>query len=103
MAQQNKYKFPDDPELKQLIRDQLAGYKVMNEFVRQEQRRNLPKMTPEESKEIFEGLWMMWEYTRKKYPDYKKLDKLRIKQLIKRRKLWDRISKASVSSHDSTL
>lgn len=93
MAQQEKYKFPNDPALKQLIRDQLEGFKVMNEFVRQEQRRNLPKMTPEESKEIYQELLNIWEHSRSQNPDMGNLDRLRLQKLIIRRRLFDRIAK----------
>lgn len=98
-----KFKFYEDPLIKQRVREQITGYKKMNEFILQEQRENLPKMTPEKSNEIYEGLWTMWEFSRKKYPDYKKLDRLRIEELVKRRKIWDRITKGLKSLNDSTL
>ncbi|NIR51783.1 hypothetical protein GWO43_24710 [candidate division KSB1 bacterium] len=82
---QKKYKIVKVPKKRRLIREQIAGFKRMNEFVREEQRQELPEMTPEESKEIFEGLWMMWENTKKQYPDYKKLDRIRIQELVGRK------------------
>lgn len=103
MSKKKSYEIHKDPVLKQRIRDQIAGFKKMNELVLEEQRRNLPKMTPEESKEIYEGLWMMWEFTRKKYPDYKKLDRLRIDELVNRRKIWDLLAKGLALSDDFTL
>ncbi|MFQ5824956.1 MAG: hypothetical protein ACE5JB_12950 [bacterium] len=92
MTKQKKYKLPDDPALRQLIRDQLAGYKVMNEFVQQEQRRNLPKMTPEESKEIYIELLKIWEHSQKQNHDMGNLDRLRIQELVERRRLFDKIA-----------
>lgn len=103
MSKNMFYEIHKDPVLKKRIRDQIAGFKKMNEFVLNEQRENLPKMTFEKSNEIYEGLWTMWEFSRKKYPDYKKLDRMHIEELVKRRKIWDRIAKGLKSLNDPTL
>ena len=86
-----------------MIREQLAGFKKMNEFVREEKRHKFPTMTAERSREIYEGLWSMWEFTRAKYPDYKKTDRLRIRDLVERRRIWDLIAKGLASENDRPL
>ncbi|MFQ5639942.1 MAG: hypothetical protein ACE5IR_18335 [bacterium] len=93
MKTKQAYKIIHDPKVKQLIRDQIEGYKEMNEFVQDEQRKNLPKMTPEESKAIYEELWQVWENSQKQNPlDMRQMDRLRIKALIHRRRLFDKIA-----------
>jgi len=72
-----KYKFHEDPLIKQRVREQMAGYKKMNEIILQEQRENLPKMTPEESKAIYEDLFLVWEHTQKQNPDRGDLERLK--------------------------
>jgi hypothetical protein len=101
---QKEYEFGIDPKYHQLVRDQIEGFKKMNEFVENERRRNLPKMTAEESQRIYEELWMIWEDTRKQHPDYKKLDRLRIEEKVERRKTWERIAEGLKALYvDSSL
>jgi len=88
-----KGQFQEFVTAKQRIREQMQGFSRLNDLVRQERIGNLPKLSAKESKAIYEGLWKMWAHCRKKYPDYRKLDTLRIRELVKRRKLWDRIAK----------
>ncbi len=46
MDSKNEYKLILDPRHRQLIREQIEGFKKMNEFVRQERRQKLPNMSP---------------------------------------------------------
>ncbi len=95
---QKKYsaKLPRDFAGRQLIKEAMAGYGRMNEFTKEELRRNLPKMTEDKSRQIFEELYTAWEHTRKYYPTDPKtdaiLDQLHIRELIETRRLWDKIA-----------
>ncbi|MFQ5865316.1 MAG: hypothetical protein ACE5IW_08830 [bacterium] len=92
MKRNKEFKLIKDPEKRQLIRDQFAGFKLMNEFVRKEQRQKLPKMTPEESKEIYIELLKIGEHSQKQNRDMGNLDRLRIQELVERRRLFDKIA-----------
>jgi len=89
---QKEYKFEIDPKYHQLIRDQMAGFKKMNEFVEEERRRNLPRMTAKESIAIYRDLLEIWEYSQQNNPDMGDLDKKRIEELVKRRRLFNEIA-----------
>ncbi|MFQ6113715.1 MAG: hypothetical protein ACE5NG_06440 [bacterium] len=92
MKNKKEFKLIKDPEKRQRIRDQLAGFKRMNEFVRKEQRQKLPKMTAEESKEIYIELLKIWEHSQKQNHDMGTVDRLRIQELVERRRLFDKIA-----------
>lgn len=85
---------PRDSAGRQLIKEALSGYSRANKFVEGELRRNLPKMTEDESRQEYEELYSVWEHTRKHHPDPKGeaiLDQLHIQYLVERRRLWDKI------------
>jgi hypothetical protein len=68
----------------------------MNQFTEEELRRNLPKMTEEESRREYEELCEVWEHTQKYYPDPQgeaMLDQRHIQYLVERRRLWDKIAR----------
>ncbi len=85
---------PRDAAGRQLIKEAITGYGRVNKFLEEELKRNLPKMTENESRKEYEELCSVWEHTRKHYPDPKGeaiLDQLHIQYLVERRRLWDRI------------
>lgn len=93
---QKKYptQLPRDSASRQLLREALAGYGRMNRFVEAELKRNLPKMTEEESSQEYAELYAVGEHTRKHYPDPQgeaALEQQHIQYLIERRRLWDKI------------
>ncbi|MFQ5771767.1 MAG: hypothetical protein ACE5HX_14630 [bacterium] len=92
MNSKKAYKLFCDPLNRQLIRDQIAGFKKMNELVRKEQREKLPKMTTEESKKIYMELLQIWEHSQKQNPEMGNLDRLRSQELIKQRDLFAKIA-----------
>src|SRR5574341_914451 len=96
MPKKYSARLPRDPASRYLIKEALEGYRRMNQFTEEELRRNLPKMTEEESRREYEDLCKVWEHTQKYYPDPQGealLDQLHIEYLIERRRLWDRIAR----------
>jgi hypothetical protein len=95
MQKKHSTQLPRDSAGRQLVKEALAGYGRANEFIEEEElRRNLPKMTENESRQEYEELCSVWEHTRKHYPDPKGeaiLDQLHIQYLVERRRLWDKI------------
>lgn len=85
---EKEYKFEIDPRYHQLVRDQMAGFEKMNEFAEDERRRNLPKMTAEDSLANYADLLAVWERTQQTNPDMGALDKRRVEELIERRRLF---------------
>lgn len=84
-----------DPERRRLIKEMLAGYRLMNELDEEEMRRRLPKTTEAEARKIFEDLYSGWEYTRKQYPNPEgeaRLARLHLHELIEQRRVWDKIA-----------
>ncbi len=93
---QKKYstQLPRDSAGRQLVKEALAGYSRVNDFIEEELKRKLPKMTENESRREYEELYAVWEHTRKHHPDPKGeaiLDQLHIQYLVERRRLWDKI------------
>ncbi len=85
---------PRDSAGRQLIKEAIAGYGRVNKFIEEELKRNLPKMTENESRQEYEELYSVWDQTRKLYPDPKGeaiLDQIHIQHLVERRRLWDKI------------
>ncbi|MGH7495996.1 MAG: hypothetical protein ACREOO_26890 [bacterium] len=94
MSKKYKILLPRDPESRRIIREALAGYRRMNEFTEEELRRELPKMTEDDSRKIFEELYAAWQQTRQYYPDPKGdaiLDQQHIQELVEQRRLWNKI------------
>jgi hypothetical protein len=87
-------KLPRDPEGRQLIKEALAGYRIMNELTEEELYRELPKLTEEQARKDFEELCAAWDLTRKHHPDPEGeaiLDQLHIQELVEQRRLWNKI------------
>jgi len=76
-------------ELRALVRDQMAGYKKMNEIVSEELSRELPQMTPEQSRADFEALCQVWETTLKQYPLPEIFEEQRIQDAIAYRRIFN--------------
>jgi hypothetical protein len=95
MPKKYSAQLPRDPAGLALMKKALAGYRRMNQLTEEERRRDLPKMTEEASRNVYEDLCEVWEHTRKHYPDPQgeaRLDQLHIQYLIERRQLWDKIA-----------
>ena len=94
MPPKYKIRLPRDPGSRRVIREALAGYRRMNEFTEEELRRELPKMTEDRSRRIFEELYTAWLQTRRYHPDPKGdaiLDQQHIQELVEQRRLWNKI------------
>jgi hypothetical protein len=94
MPQKNKIRLPRNLESRRVICEALAGYRRMNEFTEEELRRELPKMTEDDSRKIFEELYAAWQQTRQYYPDPRGdaiLDQQHIQEFVEQRRLWNKI------------
>jgi hypothetical protein len=89
MLQKYRNRLPRDAKRRQLIKEAIAGCGRMNQFTEEELWRNLPKMTEDEARQVFEELYAAWEHTRKYYPSHPKgdaiLDKIHIEELVETR------------------
>lgn len=96
MPKKYKAQLPRDAKSRQLIKEAMAGYGRMNQFTEEELWRNLPKMTEDEARQVFEELYAAWEHTRRYYPNNPQgdaiLDKIHIHELVETRILWDKLA-----------
>lgn len=95
MPKKYSTQLPRDARGREIIKDALAGYRRMNEFSESELRNDLPKMTEDESRKQFEELCLVWHHSHLPSPsttDDAMLDQMHIEELVKGRRLWDKIA-----------
>ena len=76
--------------LKPQVLEYLQGYALANEFLKAERRRELARMTPEESRAIFDQLCEIWERSGSKAGGHlDALDDLRLASLLAQRRAFE--------------
>ncbi len=71
----------------------LRGYAEANEFIEAERMARLSRMTPAESRRIFEELYRLWECAgRQSGGDWEALERLEIERLIERSRAFVRLA-----------
>lgn len=71
----------------------LCGYTEANEFIEAERMARLSRMTPAESRRIFEELYRLWERTgRQAGGDWEALERLKIERLIEQSQAFVRLA-----------
>lgn len=78
-----------DPKL---LRQTIEGYKEVNRITEEERMRRLQSMTTEESKAIYDSLCEIY-FSHFSKEEYEKLEPLRIEFLVRRRQLFDKVSR----------
>ena len=89
MPQKECTKLSDNPDIRSLIRKQLAGYRRVNEFIDIEKRRKLQRMTVDESRAIFVDLCRAWEHSFKQNPSLGDLERQRLHDLLEYRRIFN--------------
>ncbi len=71
----------------------LRGYAEANEFIEAERMARLARMTPAESRRIFEELYQLWEHAgRQSGGDWETLERLKIERLIEQSQAFVRLA-----------
>ena len=88
-SQEQYSRLTKDPSIRNRIRDQIQGYQRMNKKIKAEKRRELSRMTTDESRTIFNDLCLAWEHSFEKNPNLGNLENKRIQDLIEYRRLFN--------------
>lgn len=76
------------------VAEMIRAYAAASDFLEAERMARLAKMTPEESREIFEALYALWSQTgRGSGGDREALDRLKIDHLIEQRRAFERLAR----------
>lgn len=71
----------------------IRGYTEANEFIEAERMARLSRMTPAESRRIFEELYRLWERAgRQSGGDWEALERLKIERLIEQSQAFVRLA-----------
>jgi hypothetical protein len=77
------------------VLEYLRGYALANEFLEAERRENLARMTPEESRAIFDQLCEIWDQSGSKAGgDLGALDELHLESHLRQRRAFELYAKA---------
>jgi len=92
-----------DPEIRSRIREQLAGYRRMNEIVQAERRLRLSRMTAEESTAIFDSLIRTWELARIQDRSMSGFEARRMRDIIEYRRVFNLIGERLSARNESSV
>ncbi len=73
------------------IKKVINGWKMADKFINEEQKKRLPEMSPEESKNIYTVLMEGWEKNKKDNGNIDKIKKMRINEIVSLRKKLDKL------------
>lgn len=76
------------------VAEMIRAYAAASDFLEAERMAWLMRMTPEESREIFEALYALWSQTgREAGGNWEALERLKVDHLIEQRRAFERLAR----------
>lgn len=77
---------------KQMIRETLAGYAAANDYLEQERKERLARLTPEEARQIYTNLVEAWYAIRNRPVENEAYDAWRLETKLKVREAFQKLA-----------